>query len=176
MALSPQTYQYISQLGVQRVVDASTGPAGPSGVSASLLVPTGGWHNGQRFPHAVEEDLKAAKLSKTTVEGVEYFLVPEVSSNLPGRLSHYAQTTGVADLANPPGGGVNRVRETLEQTADTTTSPDDVADFVKENDSFEEARQKVSDEDARVARQVGAGTGSPASASAPSKKVEKKAV
>jgi hypothetical protein len=154
MAINPVTYQYVSQLGLQRLIDVSTGPDGPHGVTAFWLVPAGGWHNNQRFPHDIDEDLGGAGLTKTTVEGQEYYLVPEESSNLPGRLSHYAQLTGVAELANPPGNGVNRVRATLENTAEATVAPDAVAKYVEDNDSWEEARKKVSDEDARTARQV----------------------
>lgn len=144
MALSAQSYQFISQLGVCRLIDASTGPEGPHGVTSSLLVPANGWHNGHRFPHDVQVDLEAQGFDKTVQEGIEYFLVPEESTNLPGRLSHYAQATGVADLENPPGGGVNRVRETLENTAAATVDPDGVAKYVAENDSYEEARTKAS--------------------------------
>lgn len=154
MAINPVTYQFISQLGVLRLIDASTGPEGPHGVTSSWLVPASGWHNGQRFPHDVQVDLEGAGLEKTTVEGLEYFLIPEESSNLPGRLSHYAQLTGTADLANPPGGGVNRARETFENTAEATVAPEAVAKYVKDNDTWEEARKNKSEEDARVERQV----------------------
>ena len=169
MALSAGAMQYIGQLGVQRLVDASTGPAGPHGVTAHWLVPAGGWHNSQRFPHEFQEELEGEKFEKTSIEGIEYFLVPEVSTNLPGRLSHYAQTTGVADLANPPGGGVNRVRETLEVTADATVAPDAVKKYVEDNDAYEEARKKQSEEDDRLARQV---TASPAREPSEGKLVE----
>lgn len=156
MALSAGSNQFISQLGVQRLVDASAGPEGPQGVVAYWLVPAGGYHNGQRFPHAFAEELEGEKFEKVSMEGVEYFLVPEESSNLPGRIAHYAQTTGVAELHNPPGGGVNRVRETLENTADHTVAPDAVSKYVDDNDSWEEARKKQSEEDDRIARQVSA--------------------
>lgn len=154
MALEPTTYQFITNLGVTRLIDASTGPDGPQGVTAYFLVPANGWYNGHRFPHDVEEDLGNAKLEKATFEGLDYYLIPEESSNLPGRLSHYAQLTGVAELQNPPGGGVNRVRETLENTAKATVAPDQVEEFVKDNDSWEEARTKKSEQDERVDRQI----------------------
>lgn len=164
MALSPNTYRYIGQLGLLREVDASTGPEGPGGVTAHWLVPTNGYCNGERFPFSVSEELAAANFDKTEVDGVEYFKVPEESSNLPGRLSHYAQLTGVAELANPPGGGVNRVRETLQNTAEATVAPDAVAKYVEENDSFEDARKKESEETAQIQRAVGAGKPAPAPA------------
>lgn len=157
MALSPNTYQYITQLGLLRKVDASTGPEGPEGVTAFLLVPANGYHNGDRLPYDVTQELAGEGYDHAEVDGVKYYLVPEESTNLPGRLAHYAQKTGVAELANPPGGGVNRVRETLADTAGATVAPDEVAKYVGDNDSYEEARKKQSEEDARVARQVGAG-------------------
>jgi hypothetical protein len=152
--LSPQTYQFVNQLGVTRYIDASTGPDGPHGVTSYWLVPSGGYHNGTRFPHDVVEDLKGQSYDTRTIEGVEYYLVPEESSNLPGRLSHYAQLTGVAELQNPPSGGVNRVRETLEDTAEATVAPDAVEKYVEDNDAAEEARKKSSVEDERLARAV----------------------
>lgn len=155
MALSPATAQYISQLGLITYVDPSGGPAGPQGTVAFKLVPTGGWHQGQRFPHVVETELKGSGFKKTKVEGVEYFLVPDESSNTPGLLSHYAQRTGVQDLQNPPGGGVNRALEVAD--SDNSVAPDAVRKYVKENDNWEEARKTQSEEDARVKRQVGAG-------------------
>lgn len=154
MALYPESYQYISQLGVMRLIDATTGPDGPLGVTAYWLVPSGGWNNGQRFPHDVQADLEDQGFETRTFEGIEYFLVPEESSNLPGRLSHYAQLTGVAELQNPSGGGVNRVRETLEPTAAATVDPEGVEKFVSDNDSWEEARQKRSAEDETLAAAV----------------------
>src|SRR5687767_2633205 len=131
MALSAASYQFVNQLGVTRIVDASGGPEGPHGTVSYWLVPTGDWHNGQRLPHDVVEDLKGQKYYKETVEGVEYYLVPEEASNVPGRLSHYAQLTGVAELQNPPSGGVNRVRETLDRTAGATVDPEGVDKYVK---------------------------------------------
>lgn len=154
MALLPESYQYLSQMGVQRLIDASTGPEGSRGVTAHWLVPTGEWHNGQRLQFNFVEDLKKQKFDKTMVEGVEYFLVPEESSNLPGRIAHYAQTTGVAELQNPPGGGVNRVRETLLNTAEATVAPDAVAKYVEENDAFEEERKRKSALDEQLASAV----------------------
>lgn len=154
MALTPQTYQFINQLGVLRLVDPSNGPDGPHSTQAFWLVPAGGWHNGQRFPHDVVEDLNAQNYEKTEVEGLQYFLVPEESSNLPGRLSHYAQLTGVAELQNPSGGGVNRVRETLENYTAATVAPEAVGKYVEDNDSWEEARKKQSDSDAVLADAV----------------------
>jgi len=159
MALSPSTYQFVTQLGPLRYIDASTGPDGPHGVTSYWLVPSGGWHNGQRFPHTVQQELEGEKFNKETIEGVEYFLIPESSTNTPGRLSHYAQLTGVAELQNPSGGGVNRVRETLENTAEATVAPDEVSKYVKENDSYEEARKKQSQADAQLASAI---SGSPA--------------
>lgn len=154
MALTAQTVQFLSQQGLTREVDASSGPEGPKGVTAYWLVPTSGWINGQRFPHPVEVDFAKQSFDKVTFEGVEYYRVPESSSNLPGLLGHYAQRTGVADLVNPPGGGVNKVRETVKDVAHPTIAPDAVKKYANEQDSLEEARQKVSEEDARVQRQV----------------------
>lgn len=153
-SLSPQTYQFINQINTLRYIDVTTGPEGAHGVTSYWLVPTGHWHNGQRFSHDVVEDLAAQDFKKTSVEGVEYYLVPEESTNLPGRLSHYAQLTGVAELQNPSGGGVNRVRETLEASAAATVDPEGVAKYVENNDTYEEARKKKSEEDSRVERQV----------------------
>lgn len=165
MALEPNTYRYIGQLGLLRQVDVSTGPEGAQGVTACWLVPVSGYHNSERFPHVVSEDLKKQNYDKATLEGVEYYKVPEESSNLPGLLSHYAQRTGVAELENPPGGGVNRAAETFaENSASATVAPDAVSKYVEDNDNFEEARKKASQQEEQVARQVGLGdeTGSPA--------------
>lgn len=172
MALSAQTYQYVNQLGLTRLIDAGSGPDGPHGVTSYWLAPVGEWHNGQRIPHTVFEDLGSQNFDKTTVEGVEYYLVPEESSNLPGRLAHYAQLTGHAELANPPAGGVNRVRETfVKNSSKATVAPDTVEKYVKDNDSFEEARKKSTEEDDRVSRQVSV---SPAREPAEGKLVEVK--
>lgn len=154
MALNSVSYQFLSQQGLTRLIDASTGPEGPSGVTSHWLVPANGYVAAQRVPHDVQTDLEDQSYEKTTVEGVEYFLVPEESSNLPGRLSHYAQLTGVAELQNPLGGGVNRVRETLLNTAEATVAPEAVEKYLDDNDAFEEARKKKSEEDAIVERQV----------------------
>lgn len=171
MALTPVTYQFISQQGLNRLIDASTGPSGPTGVSSFWLVPANGYINTQRIPHDINEDLAGAGFEKTTVEGLDYFLVPEESSNLPGLLSHYAQKTGVAELQNPSGGGVNRVRETLLNTAEATVAPDAVKKYLDDNDAYEEARKKQSEENAAVDRQV---TVSPAREGGEGKLVESK--
>jgi len=152
--ISPKSYQHLTQLGLSRLIDASAGPAGPRGVVAFHLVPTGGYHNGQRLPHDVHEDLKAQSYDTRTIEGVEYYLIPEVSTNLPGQLSHYAQLTGVAELRNPPSGGVNRVRETLADYSDATVAPEAVSKYVDDNDAYEEARKKQSEEDDLLAHNV----------------------
>lgn len=155
MALRPETYQFISQLGLIREIDATTGPAGPNGVTAYWLVPTNGWFNGSRFSNDVETDLSDGKFDKTSLEGLEYYRIPEESSNLPGRLSHYAQLTGLAELQNPPGGGVNRVVETFDGNAsEVTVAPESVSKFVDETDSFEEQRKHQSAENQRLLRQV----------------------
>lgn len=154
MALTSQTVQFIDQIPTIREIDVSQGPSGPGSVVAHWLVPASGWLNSQRFPYEVVEDLKAQKFETTEVEGVVYYKVPEVSTNLPGRLAHYAERTGVADLENAPGGGVNRVRETLENTADATVAPDAIKKFVDDNDSFEEARKKASKEEEIVNQAV----------------------
>lgn len=155
MAISPQTNQYLTQRNLLRLVDVGAGPDGPQGVTSHWLVPTNGYHQGHRLPHEVAEDLNGQDFKKTTHEGLEYYLVPEVSSNTPGRLSHYAQLTGGADLQNPPGGGVNRARETFVDNSTTaTTDPESVRKYVDEVDSWEEARKKKSAEDERVAAQV----------------------
>jgi len=153
--LSPNSVRYIGQLGTLREVDASSGPEGPAGVTAYWLVPTSGYHNGERFPHEVSEELKDGSYDKTTVDGVEFYKVPEESSNLPGRLSHYAQLTGVAELQNPPSGGVNRVVETFDgNSASASVAPDAVQKYVEDHDSYEDARKKSSEEDERVGRAV----------------------
>lgn len=155
MALPASTYQFLNQQAFLRLVDPSAGPDGPHGTVAFWLVPTGGYFAGQRAPHQVTEDLKAESYDTQVIEGVEYYLVPEESTNLPGRLSHYAQLTGVAELQNPSGGGVNRVRETFTlTTAKATVAPDAVAKYVEDNDSWEEARQKQAAQDAQVDRAV----------------------
>jgi len=152
--LTPKSYQHITQLGLQRLIDASAGPDGPHGVVSYHLIPTGGYHNGQRLPHDVHEDLKDQGYDTRTLDGVEYYLIPEVSTNVPGRLSHYAQLTGVAELQNPPSGGVNRVRETLTDYAGATVDPEGVSKYVDDNDAYEEARQKQSAEDEQLAAAV----------------------
>lgn len=159
IAISPQTDQYLNQISTLRYIDASTGPDGPQGVVSYWLVPANGYNNytGERFPHNVAEDLANQDHKKTTLDGVEYYLVPEVSTNTPGRLSHYAQLTGEADLQNPPGGGVNRARETfIDNSASATVHPEGVRKYVDEVDSWEEARKKKTEEEERVVRQVNA--------------------
>lgn len=165
MALESNTYRYIGQVGFQRLIDVRTGPDGAQGTTSSWLVPTSGYVNGERFPHDVSEDLKGQSYDKVTQEGVEYYKVPEESSNTPGLLSHYAQRTGVAELENPPGGGVNRAAETfVDNSASASVAPDEVEKYVKDHDSFEDARKKQSEKDSQVARQVGLGdeSGAPA--------------
>lgn len=152
--ISPKSYQHLTQLGLQRLIDASTGPEGPRGVTSYHLVPTNGYHNGQRLPHDVHEDLKAQDYEKRDLDGVEFFLIPEVSTNLPGLLSHYAQRTGVAELRNPPSGGVNRVRETLVDYPHATVAPDAVAKYVEDNDAYEEARKKATEQDELLAHNI----------------------
>lgn len=152
--LSAQTVQYLSGFPFIREIDPSSGPSGPNGVTSYWLVPTSGWSGDVRFPYDVSEDLKSQSYNKVTVDGIEYYRVPEESSNLPGRLSEYAQRTGVAELQNPPSGGVNRVAEGLEKTADATVDPEGVSKFVEENDNWEEARKTQNDLDAQVERQV----------------------
>lgn len=167
--LSSATYQYISQLGATRLIDVSAGPEGPNGVTSSLLIGANGWHNGARLPHEVVEDLDGAAFNKQTVEGIEYFLVPEVSSNLPGRLSEYAQRTGVADLQNPPGGGVNAARQHVN-TAEATVAPEAVSSWVEDTkDAWDEARDERLARDSQVSAAIGHGTGSD-SAKAPAEK------
>lgn len=167
--LSTATYQHLSQIGTLRLIDASAGPEGPNGVVSYLLVGANGWHNGSRLPHEVAEDLGNAGFNKQTVEGIEYFLVPEVSSNLPGRLSHYAQLTGVADLQNPPGGGVNPVRQHVN-TAEATVAPEAVSKWVEDSkDAWDEAREERLDRDQQVLNAIRAGEGSESEKSAPAK-------
>lgn len=153
--INPQTNQYLTQLNTLRYIDVSSGPNGAQGVTSYWLIPTNGYHHGVRMPHEVVEDLAAQDHKKTTHEGLEYYLVPEESSNVPGILSHYAQRTGVAELQNPPGGGVNRARETfIDNSASATVDPESVRKYVDTVDSWEEARKKQSEEDERTARQV----------------------
>lgn len=155
MSLTPQTAQFLSQLGTLTYVDVSAGPTGPHGAVAYDLIPTSGWHQGQRFPHSVEVELAAQGFKKTTIEGVQYYLVPdEKSTNVPGTVSHYAQRTSVADLQNPPGGGVNRALENVDYS-DHVAAPEAVKKYVKDTDNWEDARKKVSEEDERVRRQIG---------------------
>lgn len=158
--LSSATFQSLSQLGATRLVDPSTGPDGPHGTVVYLLVGANGWHNGTRLTHEVNEDLQKAGFEKQTVEGVEYFLVPESASNVPGRLSHYAQTTGVADLQNPPGGGVNAARQHATTPA-VTVDPEGVNKFVGDaKDAFDEARDERLRTDEQVQQAIRAGSGS----------------
>lgn len=158
MALSAHVVQFVNQLGLLTFIDPSTGPQGPHGCSAFKLVPTSGWHNGQKIPHEVDLELKVQGYKKTSLEGVEYYLVPDDSStNAPGTLSHYAQRTAVADLVNPPGGGVNRAAETFDEAkgyAAHTVSPDAVKKYVKSTDNWEEARKAAEELNDRVKRQV----------------------
>jgi hypothetical protein len=156
--LTAATYQFISQSGTTRLIDATNGVPGPRGTVSFLLVGSNGYHNGTRLPHEVDEDLKNAGFEETTVEGIDYYLVPEYATNVPGILAHYAQQTGVADLQNPPGGGVNTARGTLEATADASVDPEGVSKFVQDNDSWEEARTKRSEELKVADRAVDAST------------------
>lgn len=186
MALSDQSVQYLNSLPFLREIDASAGPAGPTGVVAYTLVPSNGWLGSQRFPHDVNEELAAEGYDTTSVEGIDYYRVPEVSNNLPGRLSEYAQRTGVAELQNPPSGGVNPVASTFAKdgSASASADPEGVKKYVADNDNVEDARKKDTEHNLRVERQV---TTSPArepaegklevpkteSSSAPSKPVAK---
>lgn len=157
MALSAPVYQYIAQLGLMTYVDPSQGPKGPQGTVAYKLVPTSCWHGSQPFPRDVVAELKAEKFKKYSLEGVEYWLVPdEGSTNLPGLLSHYAQTTTDTDLQNPPGGGVNRAAETFtKKDADATTDPEAVSKYVKSTDNWDAAVETEKEFNDRVKRQVG---------------------
>lgn len=175
ISISSATYQFLNQQPLLRFVDASHGPDGPQGTQSFWLVPTNGYFNGQRAPHTVKVELDAGGYDKTTLEGIEYFLVPEESTNTPGLLSHYAQRTGVADLQNPPGGGVNRVLETFENvTTSATAAPGTVEKYVADNDNFEQARVKASTEDEIIDRAVKKGEAAPAVEveAAPAKKSE----
>lgn len=154
MALSAQTYQFLTQQGLLRLIDTTSGPADGRQTVSYWLVPSNGFFNQQRAPYSVSTEITNEGFDKQEIDGVEYFLIPEESSNLPGLLSHYAQRTGVAELQNPSGGGVNRVRETLLATSAATVAPDAVAKYVEENDSHEEARVKASEEEERVNRAV----------------------
>lgn len=154
MALTAQTAQFITQLGLLTLVDPSQGPKGPEGTVAYKLVPTNCWYNSQPFPREVQNELKATGYDTFTNEGVEYWLVPdETSTNLPGTLSHYAQTTSAADLVNPPGGGVNRAAETID-TADHTVEAKAVSKYVKSTDNWDEAHKAVVEFNDRVTRQI----------------------
>lgn len=157
MALSAPVYQYISQLGLMTYVDPSEGPKGPQGTVAYKLVPTSCWVASQPFPRDVEIELKAEKFKKFSLEGVEYWLVPDESStNLPGTLSHYAQTTTSTDLENPPGGGVNRAAGTFKKKdAEATTDPEAVSKYVKDTDNWDNAIESEKEFNDRVKRQVG---------------------
>lgn len=170
MAITSQTYQFLNQQNLTRLIDVSGDVEGPKGTVSYWLVPSNGYINGQRVPHAADTELQDAGFDKTTVEGLEYYLVPEESSNTPGLLSHYAQRTGPNDLANP-NGGINRVRESFGGKAESavTVAPEAVAKYVDDNDAYEEARKKASAEDERVTRQV---TVSPAREPSESKLVE----
>lgn len=166
MALSANVAQFISQLGLLTLVDPSQGPKGPHGTVAYKLVPENCWINHQPFPHEVQTELRAQNYSTYELEGVSYFLVPdETSTNLPGKLAHYATTTAATDLLNPPGGGVNRTAETfVGKNAKTTTrnaavvgddQADAVSKYVKSTDNYDEATDRRVELDARVRRQIG---------------------
>lgn len=156
MALTNSTYQFIEQLGPLTLVDATAGPDGPTGVIAFYLVGANGYHNATRLPHEVVDDLNSQGFDKKVIEGIEYLLVPKTASNLPGRLSYYAQTTGVADLQNPPGGGVNALREQLKGTTATNTNdPEGVAKFVEDaEEAWDEAKRVRDEENAIIDRAV----------------------
>lgn len=157
MALSPNSNHFVTSRIAMRLVDPSGGPAGPNQTVSYWLVPTNGYFGTERVPHTVQEELQGEKYDTTTVEGQEYWLVPESSTNTPGLLSHYAQRTGVADLVNPPGGGVNRARETFDLVKkghESTVAPDAVDKYVQDNDSFEERRRNQDEETARINRAV----------------------
>lgn len=159
MALTPQTVQFITQLGLLTFVDPSQGPKGPHGTVAYKLVPKNCWYNSHPFPHEVSVELKAEGFSTFTNEGVDYWMVPDTAStNLPGKLSHYAQTTSVNDVINPPGGGVNRAAETLQEDrggADHVVEAGAVSKYVKVTDNWEAARQQANELNDRVKRQIG---------------------
>jgi hypothetical protein len=158
MALSAPAYQYIAQLGLLTFVDPSKGPKGPQGTVAYKLVPTSCWIGSQPLPRDVKLELEAEKCKTYTLEGVEYWMLPEEgSTNLPGELSHYAQTTLPSDLVNPPGGGVNRASETFvgKNAGDATVDPEAVSKYVKSADNREEAQKTEDAKNARISRQVG---------------------
>lgn len=159
MALSVQTVQFISQLGLLTFVDPSQGPKGPEGTVAYKLVPKNCWYGGSPFPYEVSQELKHAGFDIFVNEGVEYWMVPDATStNLPGKLSHYAQTTSVHDIVNPPGGGVNRAAETLAEDrggAEHVVEAGAVSKYVKVTDNWEAARVRANELNDRVKRQIG---------------------
>lgn len=97
MALSSQSALFVSQLGgiITEVEDEG------NGTRSYKLVPTTCYHQGQRFPFQVEQELKASGLRLKTIEGLDYFMVPDlVSVNALGKISHYAQRTPGAKSDN----------------------------------------------------------------------------
>lgn len=99
MALSPYSMQYLNQIGglLTFVEISDSGSA-----NAYKLVPVSHWHNGQQFPHDVINDLKSQDFSRLTEQGLEYYLVPESTTNAHGTVSAYVQVAQEAVPASRP--------------------------------------------------------------------------
>lgn len=87
MTLSAHSMQYLNQQGgLLTFVEIDD-----SGVAnAYKLVPVTCWHNSQKFPHDIEKDIRNEGFRRVTKEGLEYFLVPETTTNAQGRVAQYA--------------------------------------------------------------------------------------
>ena len=88
MTLSAHSMQYLNQQGgmLTHVEIEDNGQA-----RAYKLVPTTHWHNGNKFPYEVEKDLRRESFRETTIQGLNYYLVPESTTNAVGRVTPYAR-------------------------------------------------------------------------------------
>jgi len=86
--LSANSMQYLNQLGgLLTFVDIEdTGRA-----VAYKMVPCSHWHQSNQFPHEVQKELRAQTFRTTKVEGLEYYLIPETTTNAVGTVTQYVQ-------------------------------------------------------------------------------------
>ena len=93
--LTAHSMQYLNQLGgLNTHVDISD-----NGVAkAYKLVPCSHYHNGNAFPHDIVMDLQKESHKTTTIEGLQYYLIPETTINAEGTVTQYVQPEPAPNL------------------------------------------------------------------------------
>ena len=120
--LSASTMQYLNQLGglVTFVDIEDTGRA-----VAYKLVPCTHYHDHKKFPHEVERELRAESFRTTVIEGLEYYLVPETTTNAVGTVAQYVQPdrpTQEVSMKPPPAQVKYIKRDSKAKTGDNKSS------------------------------------------------------